>query len=173
VRYQDWLPDIENELIRMSIPPCISAIGLTLFYVQSTYPTIKEPPSQLFGIPILSNFHIPRYYTVDDIIGRTCIYYAQEIGDEILRRGVVLGFVSPEVLENHLQKHKRSPRSNRTPMTAKTLTIRSPTMSKPPTTGLFRYIVGLFVLSLLILGMLLYDVAVCITIPVQTPPILC
>jgi len=151
----------------MSIPPSITIIGLTLLYVQSTYPPVYEPPPRLFGISILPNFHIPRHYTVYDIIGRTCVYYAREIGDEILRRGVVLGFVSPEV-ENHLQKRKRSPRSNRTAMTP-----HAPTMSKPPTTGLFRYIVGLFVLSLLIVGLLLYDVAVCITIPVQIHPLLC
>lgn len=40
-------------------------------------------------------------------------------------------------------------------------------MTAPPFPGLFRICVGLFVLLLFILGLLLYDVAACLTSPVS------
>ena len=116
----------------------------------------------------MADFYIPRYYTVDDVFGRFVSSLTPKIEAE--RRRLDLG---PTVVPS--QSYPESPDANPALATPPKSPVSTPDgddpsillqMSKPSSIGPYRFFIGLLVLFALILGLLLYDVAVCVTFPV-------
>ena len=117
----------------------------------------------------MADFYIPRYYTVDDVFGRFVSSLTPKIEAE--RRRLDLG---PTVVPQS-QSYPESPDANPASATPPKSPVSTPDgddpsillqMSKPSSIGPYRFFIGLLVLFALILGLLLYDVAVCVTFPV-------
>lgn len=170
--FKDGHPNIQLYKV---LPLCLLAVNCILVvYLVHISTDLRldfrnEKPRRLFRHTIKKEFQFPRYYTTYDIIGRLSVYYALEIGYEIIQQAAALGLIALNAVDALPPLRQPINFSRATD----DVTITPEQMQQPPSTGPLRYIVGLFVLSLLIIGLLLYDVAVCITIPVKIRPLLC